>query len=147
MSSRREAAKAKAPPQQAVPFSTRLPPVVLAWLVPGAGHFLLKRQLHGIILLVTIASMFLAGILMQGRMFEPSNGDLFTTVMTYGGFIGDVCNGLLYFLTVIGWGYDQQALPGAVHDYGTKFIVCAGLLNLLAMVDVYEIASGKKEAA
>ncbi len=147
MASKREAAKVKAPPNQTVPLSKRLPPVVLAWLIPGAGHFFLKRQAHGIILLATIAGMFLAGILMQGRMFEPSNGDLFTTVMTYGGFVGDVCNGLLYLLTVVGLGYDQQALPGAVHDYGTKFIVCAGLLNLLAMVDVYEIASGKKEAA
>ena len=90
--------------------------------------------------------MFLTGILMQGRMFEPSHGDLFTTVMTYGGFIGDLCNGLLYFLTV-GLGYEQETIPGAVHDYGTKFIVCAGLLNLLAMVDVYEIASGKKATA
>lgn len=147
MASRREAAKAKAPAKQGIPLSKRIPPVLLAWLVPGAGHLFLKRQVHGTILLLTIAGMFAAGILMEGRMFEPSQGDLFTTVMTYGGFVGDLCNGLLYFLTVIGFGYEQEALPGAVHDYGTKFIVCAGLLNLLAMVDAYEIASGKKGPA
>ncbi len=147
MANKREAANVKMPVQETVPLSRRLPPVVFAWLIPGAGHFFLKRQVHGIILLATIASMFLAGILMQGRMFAPAGGDLFTTVMTYGGFFGDICNGLLYFLTVIGLGYEQEALPGAVHDYGTKFIVCAGLLNLLAMVDAYEIASRRKETA
>lgn len=132
--------------EQQVPLFDRLPPVVLAWLIPGAGHYYLKLRVHAAVLLVTIVGMFLTGILMQGRMFEPSNSDLFTTVMTYGGYVADLCTGLLYFLTV-GLGYHQETLPGAVHDYGTKFIVCAGLLNILAMVDAYEIASGRKAAA
>ncbi len=146
MASKRDQTKSRPAEREQVPLQKRLPPVVLAWLVPGAGHYYLRQQLHGVILLATIVGMFLTGILMQGRMFEPSHGDLFTTVMTYGGFIGDLCNGLLYFVTV-GLGYEQDTIPGAVHDYGTKFIVCAGLLNLLAMVDVYEIASGKKSTA
>ena len=146
MASKRETAKGKTQAREGVPLAACVPPVVLAWLIPGAGHFYLRRQLHGIVLLATIAGMFLAGILMQGRMFEPMGGNLFTTVMTYGGYVGDLCTGLLYILTV-GLGYEQEALPGAVHDYGTKFIVCAGLLNLLAMVDAYEIAAGKKAAA
>ena len=146
MASKREPTKRSLAESEEVSLGRRLPPVVLAWLIPGAGHYYLNRHLHGIVLLAAIVGMFLTGILMQGRMFEPSHGDLFTTVMTYGGFIGDLCNGLLYFLTV-GLGYEQETIPGAVHDYGTKFIVCAGLLNLLAMVDVYEIASGKKATA
>jgi hypothetical protein len=36
-------------------------------------------------------------------------------------------------------------MPGHVHDYGTKFLVAAGLLNLLAIVDAYEIATGRKD--
>ena len=146
MAANRERTKAKKASQAEIPLSKRVPPVVLAWLVPGAGHYYLQRQWHGVVLLVTIATMFVTGLLMQGRMFTPMSGDLFTTIMTYGGYVGDLCNGLLYFITV--WlGYEQETLPGAVHDYGTKFIVCSGLLNLLAMVDVYEIASGKKAAA
>ena len=35
-------------------------------------------------------------------------------------------------------------VAGAVHDYGTKFLVTAGLLNVLAMVDAFEIAAGRK---
>ena len=146
MAANRERTKAKKASQVEIPLSKRVPPVLLAWLVPGAGHYYLQRQWHGVVLLVTIATMFVTGLLMQGRMFTPMSGDLFTTIMTYGGYVGDLCNGLLYFITV--WlGYEQETLPGAVHDYGTKFIVCSGLLNLLAMVDVYEIASGKKAAA
>ena len=146
MAAKRERTKTKQPSQTEIPLSKRVPPVLLAWLIPGAGHYYLKRQWHGVLLLVTIATMFVAGLLMQGRMFTPMSGDLFTTIMTYGGYVGDLCNGSLYFITV--WlGYEQETLPGAVHDYGTKFIVCSGLLNLLAMVDVYEIASGRKATA
>jgi hypothetical protein len=81
---------------------------------------------------------------MRGTLFEPQRGDLLTMVIYYGGFIGVVLAGVLYFLTV--WlGYAQPDMAGHVHDYGTKFLVAAGLLNLLAMVDVWEIATGKKD--
>ena len=143
---KRNPRRSEKPSPVAVPLAERLPPVLLAWLVPGAGHYYLRRRRHGLALLATIAAMFVLGLLMQGRMFTPMTGDMFTTIMTYGGYVGDLCNGSLYFLTV--WlGYEQEAIPGAVHDYGTKFIVCSGLLNLLAIVDVYEIASGKKAPA
>ena len=121
------------------------PPVILAWLFPGVGHFYLNRRKHAALLLFSIAGMFVLGLMMRGRMFEPvASGDLFNTVVNYGGYFGDLCSGSLYFLA--GWlGYSQDVLPGAMPDYGTKFLVCAGLLNLLAIVDVYEIATGAKE--
>ena len=57
--------------------------------------------------------------------------------------MGNVCSGLLYMLSVA-FGYNQPDTAGAVHDYGTKFLVTAGLLNVLAMVDAYDIAAGRK---
>lgn len=127
-------------------FPRQLIPVALAWLIPGAGHFYLNRRRHGFALLLAISGMFLCGLMMHGRMFTPISGDLFTTLMNYGGYLGDLCTGSLYFLVV--WsGYDQEIVAGATHDYGTKFIVCAGLLNLLAMVDAHEIASGAKRSS
>ena len=61
-----------------------------------------------------------------------------------GGFIGNLSTGVFYMMTA--WfGYDQADVAGHVHDYGTKFLVAAGLLNILAMVDVFEIATGRKE--
>jgi hypothetical protein len=121
-----------------------VPAVLLAWLVPGGGHFLLKRTSRGAVLAAAVVLTFLFGLMMRGALFQPQGGDLLTTVIYYGGFIGDVLAGLLYFLTI--WlGYSQPDVPGHVHDYGTKFLVAAGLLNLLAMVDAFEIASGKKD--
>ncbi len=118
-------------------------PVLLGWLLPGGGHFYLKRWNRGALLLFAIAGMFIFGLLMRGRMFEPVTGDLFTTVVNWGGYLGDLATGLLYFLA--SWlGYQQPQLASAVADYGTKFLVCAGLLNVLAIIDAYEIAIGQK---
>ena len=87
--------------------------------------------------------MFLCGLLMRGTMFQPESGDLLTTIINVGGFIADVANGILYLLTA--WlGYDQPDVAGHSYDYGTKFLVTAGLLNVLAMVDAFEIAAGRK---
>jgi len=128
----------------AVPAGKWLPVVALAWLIPGGGHFLLKRPGRGAILAVCVAAMFLLGLMMRGAMFQWQTGDLLTTVIYCGGFIGDLMSGVL-FLLARAFGYDQPDMAGHVHDYGTKFLVAAGLLNILAMVDAYEIATGKKE--
>jgi hypothetical protein len=120
------------------------PAVLLAWIVPGGGHFLLKRPGRGSLIAACVAAMFLLGLMMRGALFSPMTGDLLTTVIYVGGFIGNVMSGILYFLTV--WlGYSQPDIAGHVHDYGTKFLVAAGLLNILGMVDAYEIATGQKD--
>ena len=105
---------------------------------------MLKRPGRGGLIAALVTAMFLLGLMMRGMLFERQGNDLLTIVIYYGGFIGDLMSGLLYFVTV--WlGYNQPDVAGHVHDYGTKFLVAAGLLNVLAMVDVFEIATGKKE--
>ncbi len=126
------------------PASKWIPAVALAWLIPGGGHFLLKRPGRGALLAACVASMFLLGLMMRGALFQPQSADLLTTVIYWGGFIGNLMNGILYLMTT--WlGYNQVDVAGHVHDYGTKFLVAAGLLNVLAMVDTFEIATGKKD--
>ena len=128
----------------AVPVGAWAPAVGLGWLVPGGGHFLLKRPGRGGLLFFSVFSMFILGLMMRGAMFHWQTGDILTTIIYCGGFIGDLASGLLYLLTT--WlGYNQPDVAGHVHDYGTKFLVAAGLLNILAMVDAYEIATGKKD--
>jgi hypothetical protein len=121
-----------------------VPVVALAWLIPGGGHFLLKRPGRGGLILASVAAMFLLGLMMRGMLFTPQGGDLLTTVIYYGGFIGNLMSGILYICTVA-FGYAQPDVAGHVHDYGTKFLVGAGLLNVLAIVDAFEIATGKKD--
>ena len=126
------------------PIGAWAPAVALGWLIPGAGHLLLKRTGRGVLLLLAVTGMFVCGLMMRGAMFHPQTGDLLTTLINTGGFIGDLCSGLLYLLSV--WlGYNQPDMAGHVHDYGTKFLVTAGLLNILAMVDAFDIAAGRKD--
>jgi TM2 domain-containing membrane protein YozV len=137
-------AKEKEERQPMPPMGVWAPALALGWLIPGGGHFLLKKTGRGLLLLLSITSMFVCGLMMRGAMFQPASGDLLTILINTGGFIGDVCSGILYLLTV--WlGYNQPDMAGAVHDYGTKFLVTAGLLNLLAMVDAFEIAARRKD--
>lgn len=137
-----EQPKTEKPPTP--PFNAWAPAVALGWLVPGAGHFLLKRPGRGALISASVLVMFLFGLMMRGAMFQPQTGDILTTVIYVGGFLGDLASGLLYLLSV--WlGYSQPDMAGHVHDYGTKFLVAAGILNILALVDAYEIATGKKD--
>jgi hypothetical protein len=134
--------KQQKPP--APPLGAWLPAVALGWLVPGGGHFLLKRNGRGGLLMAAVTGMFVCGLLMRGAMFQPQSGDFLTILINTGGFVGDVFSGILYLLSV--WlGYTQADVAGHVHDYGTKFLVTAGLLNVLALVDAYEIAIGRKD--
>ena len=109
------------------------------WLVPGAGHLIQKKFLRGLILMASVVIMFWLGLAMTGKIYKPNTGDLLDML----GFVGDIGAGGLYMVgRAMDWGTAPIAF--AVADYGTKFIVVAGLLNVMAMVDAYHIAMGKK---
>jgi hypothetical protein len=117
------------------------PTVVLiaGWLVPGAGHFLLKNPIRGALLLVSIVGMFSIGMLLQGQVYTPNTGDILDIL----GFAGDLGTGLLYILArIFDWGHASVQI--AVADYGTKFLVVGGLLNIIAAVDAHSLANGRK---
>jgi hypothetical protein len=116
-----------------------------SWLIPGAGHFLLGRRGRGAIVFAVVLIAFAVGMLLRGPLFHPSaTGDLLSRLIQLGGFIGDIAAGLPYFLAV--WlGYGPPDLAGHDPDYGSKFLVAAGLLNILSMVDAYEIATRQKD--
>jgi hypothetical protein len=127
-----------------VPISKWLPVVLVAWLIPGGGHFLLKKNFRGLMIAACVVITFFFGLMMRGYLFQPLRADLLTTLIYTGGFAGDMATGVLYFMTR--WfGYNQPDVAGHVIDYGTKFLVAAGLLNILAMVDAYEIAARRKD--
>jgi Family of unknown function (DUF6677) len=110
------------------------------WLLPGLGHFIQRRWIRGFLLMLAVFIMFFAGLGMQGKVYAFNTGDLLDIL----GFVGDIGSGLLYFIARAmdaGGGNIQRA----VADYGTKYIVVAGLLNIIAAVDAHQIAIGKKQ--
>jgi hypothetical protein len=112
---------------------------IVGWLVPGAGHILLKRYVRGILLFVSVAAMFAIGLGMHGRIYQPNGGDILDIL----GFVGDVGAGALYFLArIMDWGNVMAATAAA--DYGKTFLIVAGLLNFIAAADAHHIALGKK---
>ncbi len=118
--------------------------VVVGWLLPGSGHMLLGKPWRGVLLLVSVLSMYLFGLMMRGTLYLPKSGDLMTTLIHTGGFLCNLMSGLAY-LFALAFGYEGSALPGLGFDYGTVFLASAGLLNTLAIVDAFEIATGKKD--
>jgi hypothetical protein len=116
--------------------------LILGWLIPGAGHLLLGKWVRGTLLFISIVAMFAIGIALQGKVYSPNLGDLLDML----GFAGDLGSGALYLLArLMGWG--SAAVQIAVADYGTKFIVVAGLLNIIAAVDAHSLANGRKAQA
>ena len=112
---------------------------IAGWLIPGAGHFILRRWWRGLLLLFSVAGMFVLGILMDGKVYSANTGDILDIL----GFVGDLGSGTLYMVTrMMSWG--QGAINIATADYGTKFIIVAGLLNVVSAVDAHHIAIGKK---
>jgi len=130
--------KAKLVPSETLGLMSVLAPAI-GWLVPGAGHMIQKRWIRGLLLFVSIVTLFLLGLAMQGRIYKANGEDILAML----GFIGDVGAGGLYILTLVNdWG--QGAIAFATADYGTKFMIVAGLLNFIAVADAYHIAIGKK---
>ena len=115
--------------------------LIAGWLIPGAGHFLLKKWIRGGLLFVSIVSMFAIGLALKGKIYSPNTGDLLDIL----NFAGDLGNGLLYLLAKA-LDLGQGAVQIAVADYGTKFIVVAGLLNIVAAVDAHSLATGRKRS-
>ena len=131
----------KAKVAEAAPVNTMavIAPAV-GWLIPGAGHIIQKRWIRGLLILISVATLFLLGLAMQGRIYKANGGDILDIL----GFIGDVGAGGLYIITLaLDWG--QGAIAFATADFGTKFMIVAGLLNFIAVADAYHIAIGKKQ--
>jgi TM2 domain-containing membrane protein YozV len=115
-------------------------PLVAGWLVPGAGHFLLRKWGRGALLALAILTMFVLGVAMQGKVYSSAHD-----ILDILGLAGDLGSGLLYIVTrALGLGADQVQITTA--DYGTRFIVVAGLLNVIAAVDAHNLRTGRKPA-
>jgi hypothetical protein len=118
-----------------------LPALVLlvGWLIPGAGHLLLGKWIRGLLLFGSILGMYLIGIALAGKVYTPNTGEILDIL----NFAGQLGMGLLYALArIFGWG--ATSVVNTLADYGTKFLVVAGLLNIVAAIDAHSLANGRK---
>jgi hypothetical protein len=103
------------------------------------GHALTKHWIRAALLFVSITTMFTLGVMMQGKLYQPNTGDVLEML----GFVGDIGCGSLYVLgRILDLGHG--AVQVATADYGTKFIVVAGLLNIISAVDAHNLRIGRK---
>jgi uncharacterized protein DUF6677 len=113
--------------------------VVLSWLVPGAGHLWQGRRQKGLIFLVALPLMFVIGLALHGRLFPLELSD----PLVFLGAIADRGVGLPYFIATL---MDQGAgiVTKVSYEYGNTFLMTAGLLNFLVILDAFDIAMGRK---
>jgi hypothetical protein len=110
-----------------------------AWLVPGAGHLWLGRRQKGIVFLLALPLMFLTGIWLQGRMFPFEMSEPLVALAA----IANLGAGLPWFLARA-LEFGGGVVTAATYEYGNTFMIVAGLLNFLVILDAFDIGMGRK---
>lgn len=115
--------------------------MVLAFLVPGAGHFYLGKRGRAIAFFCIVVFMFALGLSIDGDLYTiaRSGGSLLRLLAS----LGSMGSGVLYFAAVAMGAHGD--VTSITYEHGTAFTITAGLMNLLLMLDAYDIAEGHKE--
>jgi uncharacterized protein DUF6677 len=112
---------------------------VAAWLIPGLGHLLVGKRWRALILFASIMIMFVLGLAMQGQFFLASSASYLEVL----GHYGELCVGLA-MPTAKFFGYGGGDPFFVSSDFGTAYLVAAGMLNVLAVLDCFDIAMRRK---
>ncbi|HEX8617726.1 MAG TPA: DUF6677 family protein [Thermoanaerobaculia bacterium] len=114
--------------------------MILALLVPGAGHFYLGRRVLAAAFCAIVVLLFVIGLGVDGALYTlpESRGSLLSLLAT----AGSMGSGALYFLArSLG---PHGTISSSTYEYGRMFTLTAGLMNLLLVLDCYDIAIGRK---
>jgi hypothetical protein len=110
-----------------------------AWAVPGLGHLWLGRRQKGVIFLIALTLMFFYGLWLEGRLFPFQISEPLVALA----FLADLGIGLPYLIAKsIGAGAGR--VVAITYEYGNAFVIVAGLLNMLVVLDAFDIAKGRK---
>jgi len=128
--------------------------IISAWLIPGLGHFFLKKYGRALIIFIIINFLFFFGIFgLKGKLYSQEPGNPISIFAA----LGQKGVGIPYFILKILYLYNpiyfsnknfnfMEGLPShPYYEYGITYAVSAGLLNLLLLFDVYDIALGRKK--
>lgn len=114
---------------------------VAAWAVPGAGHFYLRRRLRGVLFFVIVITTLAVGWSLDGRLYRL---DPARPLMSLLGTLGELGLGAAYLVLRAVFRY-HGTLTAPGYEYGTAFLLTSGLMNLLLVLDAWDIARGRKE--
>ena len=110
-----------------------------AWAVPGAGHLWLGRAQKGAVFLVALPLMFATGLWLEGRLFPF---ELTQPLVALAAF-ADIGMGVPYFAAKAA-GLGAGRVIAQSFEYGNAFLIVAGLLNMLVVLDAFDVAEGRK---
>jgi hypothetical protein len=120
---------------------------LLGWFVPGAGHVAQGRWGRGLLICGVVLTMFITGLIFGGHLFplgETQGGGGWSPLLQVPPMIANLGTGVLYLVCwVTGTGFVEHA-NYETFEYGNTFLLVAGLLNYLGMLDAFDIAVGRK---
>jgi len=127
--------------------------LAVAWLIPGVGHWILGKRRRAVVFALVVVLAFATGVMLDGEIGTPARRSPFSWLATF----ACLGNGILYVGRLV-WlnglaglgGFPYQLEGGgdpiaAGFAYGNTFLYTAGLMNLLAVLDVSDIARGEKD--
>ena len=120
---------------------------IAAWFIPGAGHLMLKKWGRAVLMGGAVWLCFFIGLAMGGHMFDLSTGQGSSVLLQIPPMIANLGSGALYIVCwLLGTGFadDPAQAARATYEYGNTFLLIAGLLNYLVMLDAFDIAAGRK---
>ena len=109
-----------------------------AWAIPGAGHLWQGRR-KGWIFLVTLPLMFAIGLMLRGRLFPFEVSQPLVALAA----LADLGVGILC-VAARSLGYGAGDVIAVTYEYGNAFLIVAGLLNFLVIIDAFDIALARK---
>jgi TM2 domain-containing membrane protein YozV len=113
---------------------------LLAWLLPGAGHFYLRRPGTAMLFLGAIGALFVLGVAMDSRLtVNLGLDDLLASLFS----LAQMAIGVPYF-AARAMGFEAGQVTSVTHEYGNTFTAVGGLLNILVILDAYDTAVGRK---
>ena len=118
-------------------------PCILAFLFPGAGHLYLKKYVHAAVFFLVEVTLLVSGWLMQGEMHSLFRENAKEGFLQLAAALGNLAMGVLHFVFHFA-GLAQGNIEARTYEYGTTFIIIAALLNMLVILNAYDIARGDK---